>query len=133
MAPAGALANRFGAHQVMATSALLGALAILSTTLASNLQFMIAAQLAAGAAWGCILVAAFSLAFAVGESGREGTMTGVLFSALAIATFARMAMVAAGFAGNPQMHAVLQWAPTMYWTIAGLGLLYFSALQLRAA
>jgi hypothetical protein len=132
MAPAGALANRFGADKVIAASALLGALAILATALASNLQFMIAAQFAAGAAWGCILVAAFTLAFAVGGDGREGTMTGVLFSTLAIATFTRMAMVAGGFAGNPQVHAVLQWAPAACWALAGLGLLYFSAPRLRA-
>ena len=44
------------------------------------------AQFAAGAAWGAILMSAFTVAFAIGENGGEGRMSGLLFSALALAT-----------------------------------------------
>jgi predicted MFS family arabinose efflux permease len=100
--------------------------------LAGNLEALTIAQFFAGAAWGCILVAAFTLAFAVGDDGREGTMAGVLFSALAVATLARMAMVAAGFPANPAVKTLLQWAPAVCWGAAGVGLLYVSVLKLPA-
>jgi hypothetical protein len=132
MFPAGALGRRIGAYPLMAVSALLGGAALLGTTLAASLDFLISAQLVAGAAWGFILVSAFTLAFAIGKDGGEGTMAGVLFSALAVATLARMAMVAGGFPGNTEIKPWLEWAPIVCWALAGAGLLYFSATRLRA-
>jgi MFS family permease len=132
MFPAGLLGKRIGAYPLMAVSALLGGAALLGTTVANSLDFLISAQLVAGAAWGFILVSAFTLAFAIGKDGREGTMAGVLFSALAVATLARMAMVAGGFPGNSDLKPILQWAPIVCWALAGAGLLYFSATRLRA-
>ena len=129
---AGALGRRIGAYPLMAVSALLGGAALLGTTFANSLDFLISAQLVAGAAWGFILVSAFTLAFTIGRDGREGTMAGVLFAALAVATLARMAMVAGGFAASPDFKPVLQWAPIVCWALAGVGLLYFSATRLRA-
>jgi MFS family permease len=131
MFPAGALGRRIGAYPLMAVSALLGGAALLGTTFANSLDFLISAQLVAGAAWGFILVSAFTLAFTIGRDGREGTMSGVLFSALAVATLARMAMVAGGFASAADFKPVLQWAPIVCWALAGAGLLYFSATRLR--
>ena len=59
--------------------------------IAQDLGQMVAAQLAAGAAWGAILMSAFTVAFAVGANGGEGRMAGLLFSALALATLTCMA------------------------------------------
>jgi hypothetical protein len=132
MFPAGALGRRIGAYPLMAVSALLGGAALVGTTLAASLDFLISAQLVAGAAWGFILVSAFTLAFAIGKDGGEGTMAGVLFSALAVATLARMAMVAGGFPGNPEIKPLLEWAPIVCWALAGASVLYFSATRLRA-
>jgi hypothetical protein len=56
---------------------------------------LIAAQLSP-ARWGCMLMAAVSAALAIGETGAEGKVVGLVFSALALATFARMAAVAGG-------------------------------------
>jgi hypothetical protein len=131
MFPAGAFGKRIGVYPLMAVSALLGGGALLATTFASSLDFLISAQLVAGAAWGFILVSAFTLAFAIGKDGREGTMAGVLFSALAVATLARMAMVAGGFPASAELKPVLLWAPIVCWALAGAGLLYFSATHLR--
>jgi hypothetical protein len=77
-------------------------------------------------------VSAFTLAFAIGKDGGEGTMAGVLFSALAVATLVRMAMVAGGFPGNAEIKPLLEWAPIICWALAGAGVLYFSATRLRA-
>ena len=64
------------------------------------------AQLTAGAAWGAILMSAFTVAFAVGANGGEGRMSGLLFSALAHGdTWARMAAVATGFHCQPGAQA----------------------------
>jgi hypothetical protein len=133
MFPAGAITKRIGAYPVMGASALLGAVAILLTAFAGSVGFLTVSQFIAGAAWGAILMSAFTLAFAIGEDGREGTMTGLLFSALAIATFTRMAMVGSGVIAYPEIKAALQWLPTVCWMIAGLGLLYASVDKLRGA
>ena len=96
MFPAGLLTNRFGGYAVMGGAALVGAIAIVAAHLAQDLGQMVAAQFAAGAAWGAILMSAFTVAFAIGENGGEGRMSGLLFSALALATLTRMATVATG-------------------------------------
>ena len=132
MFPAGVLGNRLGPYPVMAISALLGGAAILATVLASSLDFLIGAQLVAGAAWGFVLVAAFTLAFAIGKDGREGTMAGLLFSALAVATLTRIAVVAGGLPANAALKPLLLWAPVACWILAGIALLYAARARLHA-
>jgi hypothetical protein len=91
----------------------------------------VVAQLAAGGAWGTILMSAFTVAFTVGANGGEGRMSGLLFSALALATFARMAAVATGINADPVLHAVLQWVPTVCWAVAGAALLYLAVAGIK--
>ena len=131
MFPATLITKRWGGYAVMGAAALLGALAILAAAVAQGLGMMIAAQLAAGAAWGCILMSAFTVAFALGENGAEGRMSGLLFSALALATFARMAAVAAGLQADPGFAALLQWLPILCWALAGAALLTLAFGQMR--
>jgi hypothetical protein len=131
MLPASLYTERLGAYTVMGASALLGGLAILITAAASSLDMLVIAQFAAGAAWGCILMSAFGLAFSIGENGHEGAMAGLLFSALALATFARMAVAASGAIADPAFKTTLQWAPTICWVLAGAALLYVALSGLR--
>jgi hypothetical protein len=126
MFPASLLTKRFGGYAVMGAAALLGALAIVATHLAHSLDLLVAAQFSSGAAWGVILMSAFTVAFTVGAHGGEGRMSGLLFSTLALATFARMAAVAGGLNGNPSFQTALQWLPVACWTIAGAALLYLA-------
>ncbi|MFN3657670.1 MAG: MFS transporter [Pseudolabrys sp.] len=126
MFPASLLTRRFGGYAVMGAAALAGALAIVAAHLAGSLNAVIAAQFAAGCAWGAILMSAFTLAFAIGENGGEGRMSGLLFSALALATFARMAAVAAGINADAALKPALQWLPVLCWAVAGAGLLYLA-------
>jgi MFS family permease len=131
MFPAGVITNRLGGYAVMGGAALIGALAILAAHLAQGLEQLVVAQFAAGAAWGAILMSAFTVAFAIGENGGEGRMSGLLFSALALATLARMATVATGFNADPALKAVLQWLPTLCWALAGAALLYLAAARVK--
>lgn len=133
MFPAGIVTRRLGGYAVMGAAGLLGALAIAGAYVASNLESLAAAQFIAGAAWGAILMSAFTVAFAIGENGGEGRMSGLLFSALALATFARMAMVAVGINAEPGLRAILQWLPILCWTTAGVAVLFLGMTGARRA
>jgi hypothetical protein len=78
-------------------------------------------------------MAAVSAALAIGETGAEGKVVGLVFSALALATFARMAAVAGGLQKMPEYAPLLQWTPVACWAVAGAGLLVIAASRLRAA
>ena len=131
MFPAGLLTNRLGGYIVMGGAALVGAIAILAAHLAQDLGQMVVAQFAAGAAWGAILMSAFTVAFTIGENGGEGRMSGLLFSALALATLTRMATVATGFNADPALKTALQWVPTLCWAGAGTALCYLAAARVK--
>jgi hypothetical protein len=127
MFPASVIVKHRGGLIVMGGAGLLGALAVLGAELAGNLNMLIVAQFVAGAAWGCMLMSAVSAALAIGETGSEGKVIGLVFSALALATFARMAAVAGGLQKLPEYAPLLQWAPVACWSVAGAGLLVIAA------
>jgi Major Facilitator Superfamily len=127
MFPASAVARRRGGLIVMGIAGLLGALAVLGAELAGNLNTLIATQFIAGAAWGCMLMSALSAALAIGDGGAEGEVLGLVFSALALATFARMAAVAGGLQKLPEYAPLLHWTPVACWSVAGAGLLVMAA------
>ena len=131
MFPASAVVRRRGALIVMGTAGLLGALAVLGAERAGSLNTLIAAQFIAGAAWGCMLMSAISAALALGDSGAEGKVLGLVFSALALGTFARMAAVAGGLQKLPEYAPLLHWAPVACWSVAGAGLLVLAAFRVQ--
>jgi len=133
MFPAGELTKRLGGYAVMGGAGLAGGLAILAAHFAQTLDLMTAAQFFAGAAWGAILMSAFTVAFAIGENGGEGRMAGILFSTLALATLARMAAVATGMGADPAVKAALAWLPTLCWAGAGAALLALAVAGLADA
>ena len=127
MFPASVVVKRRGGVVVMGIAGLLGALAVLGAELAGNLNTLIAAQFIAGAAWGCMLMSAISAALAIGATGAEGRVLGLVWSSLALATFARMAAVAGGLQKLPDYAPLLHWAPVACWLVAGAGLLVLAA------
>ena len=127
MFPASVITRRRGGLLVMGVAGLLGALAVLGAEFAGSLNMLIAAQFIAGAAWGCMLMSAISAALAIGDSGAEGKVLGLVFSALALATFARMAAVAGGLQRLSEYAPLLHWAPVACWSVAGTGLLVMAA------
>jgi hypothetical protein len=131
MFPASVVTKHRGGVVVMGAAGLLGALAVLGAELAGNLNTEIATQFIAGAAWGCMLMSAISAALAIGETGAEGKVVGLVFSALALATFARMAAVAGGLQKLPDYAPLLHWAPVACWSVAGAGLLVIAASRVK--
>jgi len=129
MFPASAVVKRQGGILVIGVAALLGALAVIGAEFAVNLNMLIAAQFIAGAAWGCMMMSAVSAAMAIGETGAEGKVIGLVFSALALATFARVAAVAGGLQKLPDYAPLLHWAPVACWAVAGAGLLALAAVR----
>ena len=130
MFPGAALANRYGTLPVIAGAALLGAAGTLCAMLAPGLEVLVAAQLLAGGAWGCVLVASFTGAVQIGRTGREGLALGTLFAILALATLARIAAVAVELNKDPAIAPVLSGSPLVLWLVAGV---LFAVLARRAA
>jgi len=131
MFPASVIVKHRGALIVLGAAGLLGAAAMLVAEVAGGLNTLIVAQFLAGCAWGCMLMSAISAALAIGDSGAEGKVTGLVFSALALATFARMAAVAGGLQKLPEYAPLLHWAPVACWSVAGAGLLVIAASGLQ--
>jgi MFS family permease len=131
MFPASIVVKHRGGLIVMGAAGLLGAVAIAAAEFAGNLNTLIVAQFLAGAAWGCMLMSAISAALAIGSTGAEGKVTGLVFSALALGTFARMAAVAGGLQKIPEYAPLLHWAPVACWSVAGAGLLVIAAARLQ--
>lgn len=133
MLPATLATRRFGGLAVMGAGGVAGALAAYLASGAGSLNFLIAMQFIAGGAWGCVLMSAVAAALVIGDTGREGKVTGTLFSLLALATFARMAVVAAQLNQDPGFAALLGWMPVALWALAGVLLLLLVPLQRRAS
>ncbi len=131
MLPASIVVKHRGGLIVMGAAGLLGAVAVIGAEVAGSLNMLIAAQFLAGAAWGCMLMSAVSAALAIGETGAEGKVVGLVFSALALATFARMAAVAGGLQKLPDYAPLLHWAPVACWSVAGAALLVLAAGTMR--
>ena len=127
---AGCFASIFGAC-ASPRSTFDSAIAVIGAEMAGSLNPLISAQFLAGAAWGCMLMSAFSAALAIGEAGAEGKVVGLVFSALALATFARMAAVAGGLQKLPEYAPLLHWVPVACWSVAGAGLLVLAAGRAR--
>ena len=133
MLPATFATRRFGGLVVMGAGGVVGALAAYFASGAGSLNFLIAMQFIAGGAWGCVLMSAVAAALVIGHTGREGKLTGALFSLLALATFARMAVVAAQLNQDPGFAALLGWMPVAVWALAGALLLLLVPMQRRAS
>lgn len=123
MLAASRLVARFGGVWVMAIAACVGAWATWLTTVAGSLSLLVAAQFVAGGAWGILMMSAFTSALVIGRTGREGLVTGSMFSLLALAAFARIAIVSAQLNKDASFTPLLTWLPTVAWVVAGLVLL----------
>jgi hypothetical protein len=131
MFPASVIVKHRGALLVMGIAGLLGGLAIVAAEIAGALNVLIVAQFVAGAAWGCMMMSAISAAFWIGATGAEGKVTGLVFSALALATVARMAAVAGGLQKLPDYAPLVHWAPVACWLVAGTGLMVIAAARMQ--
>ncbi|MGZ5165199.1 MAG: MFS transporter [Burkholderiales bacterium] len=123
MLPGALATRRYGGLAVTAVGALIAAIATLIASSTENLNTLILMQLIAGGGWGCVLMSAVAGALAIGHTGSEGKITGALFSMLALAAFARIAIVAVELNKDPAYAAVFTWVPVAAWALAGLMIL----------
>lgn len=112
--------RRHGDFKVLAAGAAVGALAVGYATQAGSLGLLIAAQLAAGAAWAAVMFGAFGAAILLGRSGREGYATGGMFSMFAFAAMLRILVIATQLNQDAGLQQMLAWLPTACWGAAAL-------------
>ncbi len=114
--------------RIAATRPLIGAAGALVVALiafafaerAGSIEFLVVGTVIAGAGWGVFTTSAFSCAVSL-SSGRAtvrgaGTASGLVFSAIAIATFARLGLLAAGHAKA----GFVAWLPQAAWAVAAV-------------
>ena len=130
--PASFLAKRLGGLPAMALGAAVGGVAAAAATGAGSLPVLLAAQFAAGAGWGCVMMSALAAALAMGRTGREGFVTGGLWSLLALAAFARIGAVIGQLPKDAAWKPLLAWVPGAMWLTAGLLLVSVAASARRA-
>jgi len=123
MLPAGMAVKRWGAVGVMGTAGGVAALSALAAQYAGSLGLLIALQAIAGAAWAGVLMSAFAAALAIGSTGREGRISGLLSSALALASLARLSVVAMEWQKEPATQSALGWWPALGWCLGAALLL----------
>jgi hypothetical protein len=131
MFPASLLTRLWGGLPVMGVAGSIGAIAIVLMAASDALGATVVAQLVVGAAWGAMLISAFTAAAALGAPGAEGRITGLLFSALALATLVRMVAIASGALADPAWTPLLHWGPALCWAITGAVLVALSAAPLQ--
>jgi hypothetical protein len=127
------LVGRWGGLAVMGAAGVCGGALVLAATLVGGLSPLVLTQFGVGAAWGVMMMSAVAAALAIGAPGNEGRVVGMVYSALAIATFARMTAVAGGLAGDPAYAAFLAWMPVAAWTCGGTVLLTLAVARRRQA
>ena len=133
MFAAAPLVGRFGGLAVMGGAGLCGGALAFAATQADGLSPLVLAQFGAGAAWGVAMMSGVAAALAIGAPGNEGRVVGMMYSALALATFARMSAAAGGLTGLPAYAAVFVWAPATLWTCGGALLLALGLVRGRQA
>ncbi len=129
--PASFATKRLGGMAMMAVGSAVGGLAAVATSMAGSLPVLVGAQFFAGAGWGCVMMSALAAALAMGRTGREGFVTGALWSLLAVAAFTRIALVIAQVPQQSAWKPLLAWAPGTLWLTAGL-LLVAAALSSKS-
>ena len=114
--PLGVLVARGASPLARASIAMLaGAAALVLAQRAPSLGVLVAAQVAAGAAWSVLATVVVSSAIALGGAGRAGVAAGMVFAALAAAALVRLALVYSGM----QASAAVAWIPAVAWLAAG--------------
>ncbi len=118
--PVGFACKRLGELRVMAAGAVLAAAAAFFSGQAAALETLIAFQLLAGVGWAFMMLAALTAAIELGRTGFEGRMTGLFFGLLALATFGRIAAVAAQLPKVPAYAPIMAELPWLLWGASAL-------------
>lgn len=132
MLPLTYLIRRYDDFKLLAAGAAAGAVAVLYAAHADSLATLVAAQLAAGAAWAAVMFGAFGAALVLGRTGREGYASGGMFSMFALAAMLRILMIATQLNQHAGLQQALAYLPAACWGAAAL-LLVMLLSRSRAA
>jgi hypothetical protein len=116
--PATLLPKKYGGAIMMAAGGAVGVIAFSASVYAGSLGPLLIAQAISGAAWAVALMSAFTAALEAGKPGREGLLTGLLFSTLAAAALLRLALITANAPGHATIGPMLPHLPFVAWTLA---------------
>ena len=108
--------------RIGASGLLVGALALIGAQLAADAALFGVSQVVAGAAWALFTAVACKAALTYGGGAGIGSPMGLIFSALAIATLARVLLVYAGL----QAGTWVAWLPAIAYVVCGAILLLFA-------
>lgn len=133
LAPGVLATRRVGGVAAFALGSALGGIGAVLATSAGSLPLLVTAQFVAGAGWGIAISSAAAAALAMGRTGREGFVSGALWSLLAIAAFTRIALVIAQVPQDGAWKPVLAWLPATLWIAAGLLVLAAATASRRGA
>ncbi|OBA58371.1 hypothetical protein A5647_21085 [Mycobacterium sp. 1100029.7] len=114
------LVRRLGGVVAMMVGSVVAAESAAAAALATDVVGLSIAQFVSGVAWGTVMVGAVVAAFTIAGRRNAGTAVGALFSMIAIATMARIALVTAHGDRVPAVAATLPWLPTMFWVAAAV-------------
>ncbi|MEZ0351205.1 MFS transporter [Mycobacterium sp. pR1184] len=114
------LAKHLGGVVAMMGGTLVAAECAAASAVATDVVSLAVAQFVCGAAWAVVMVSAVVAGFAIGRRGREGTAAGALFSVIAVATIARIALVTAHWDRGAAVASALPWLPTLSWLAAAV-------------
>jgi hypothetical protein len=123
MLPASVLTKRFGGTPMMAGGALVTAASAWAAKQATDVLRLSVAQFVCGGAWAAVTMSAVAAALRLGHTGSEGKTIGAMYSALAVAAGARIAVVAGHIEHVSAIALALPWLPAIAWLAAGLMLL----------
>lgn len=108
---------------IIGVASLAGAALLGGAALAPVLVALIAAQLAAGAAWGLIKANILTAALTFNAGARDALIVGLVFCAEGLAATLRLAMVRSGVAADPAAAFVLVWIAPALWALCGAAML----------
>ena len=136
MLPGTMLTSRYGGLKVMAAGGVVAAIAAFAVVQATSVTALSVAQFVAGGAWGIVMMSAVTAALAISQNarhgGREGSITGAIFSLLAIATLARMMIVWTELYKSPGFASIQPWLPVAAWLLAAVVLLFVARKKLAS-
>ena len=121
---AGAMAavifKRIDRKPAMIVGSIVAAAGALLAAIATTAPLISVAHLTAGGAWGVLMTGLFAIALAHGATGAAGRAAGIVFGALALTAFARIAVGAMGWTGSPVAGERLAWMPSVAWLAGAL-------------
>ncbi|MFM9881814.1 MAG: MFS transporter [Burkholderiales bacterium] len=119
------LFKRVDARITMVAASLAAASGALLGAIATTAQLVSIVHIVVGIAWGVLLTGLFATALTSGPVGTAGRAAGIVFAALALSAFMRIAVATAGWQGSPVIGDALAWIPGLAW-LTGAALIAFT-------